>query len=740
MKHSVEVFEVDCPRCTLEYGVTCSAAIGVTGDDKCFNSPGSCQVPLEFGSETMVVRWISNSEELIAHQVNAVPGLLSVDTQPQIIKPGESLGKRERANVSLKDHPHNDYGFDPYIEERGYNPFKQGTFLGKFAARWPNPQGYEARHYLGEYDPESGDFLAGLEVGHYVVDKFKRALGGVQFSIKDALSFTDDEKVLCPVPNNGVLDAVLLVGASSFTLEPAGIGDTYSTSGYGTIGGKEFVSFTRVGDVVTLTGRGLRDSEQKQHDEGSSFQEAAHLTGNVATVLAALLSYTDTPQEYYDSEQQAIWQAEAAEFASEILDGMIAAPTGVGTLINSLMTEMGLDIHTDIYAKKIIMRVLRPLAATGEFSEDNLKAVLPDTDNDSRIDTVYFHFGRINPVEKINEFSNYAGHLLRIDENPYAVINNNTSRIKEIFSLFIPATLQQSASDRALMLVKRYNRLLKMAKGKTTPEFSANLGDIVGMTNRFFQDSRGLPLPSFPMQVVSVEKSPGEHQLTFQEYSFGDFEFEGGRTVSILVNMLNVNLRTLYESAYGTATIPTGTAIVFEGTGTAETDAVMGGSIQGGISVTAGDWPEIADGVTLEIRNVIIAGKGANGGNPSHPNGFDGNKALYTRVPILATNCIIGAGGGGGGAAYYGTGFGNYWVLGNGGAGYLAGSGNTPGTLFEGGEDASGAGDGGDLGAGGGSSGSGPGTFYAGGAAGVAIDGTSYVTQVGCTIYGAEIN
>jgi hypothetical protein len=109
-------------------------------------------------------------------------------------------------------------------------------------------------------------------------------------------------------------------------------------------------------------------------------------------------------------------------------------------------------------------------------------------------------------------------------------------------------------------------------------------------------------------------------------------------------------------------------------------------------------------------------------------------------VPILATNCIIGAGGGGGGAAYYGPGFGDYWVLGNGGAGYLAGSGNTPGTLFEAGEDVSGAGDGGDLGAAGGTSGGGPGTFYPGGAAGVAIDGTSYVTQVGCTIYGAEIN
>lgn len=737
MKHLIEVFELDVPLCALEYGVTCSAELGVTGEYKCFNSPGSCQVPLEFEPETKTIRWVSNSEKFVASQINAIPSLLSVDINPQILKPGESLGKRERCNIALKDHPHNDYGLDPYIEERDYNPFETGLFLAKFSARWPNPVGYQARYSVGEY---TDNFPNDLETAHYVVDKFTRAMGGAQFSLKDALAFSDDKKALCPRPSNGILAADITDTDTSFNLDPPGIGDTYAASGYATIGGKEFVSFTRVDDTITLTGRGLRESDQKAHDEGSTFQQAAHLTGNVADILVQLLGFTETPQDYYDSDQQAKWQAESAEFSSEILEAFIAAPMGVGTLINHLMTEMRLNIWTDLYNKLIEMRVIRPLAPTADFSEDNLKDLMPDTDNDSRIDTVYIHYGRVNPVEKINEFKNYVGHILRVDNNPRQAINQNTPAIKEIYSLFIPSTLRATASDTANLIVKRYNKLLKLAKGKTVPEFAGNLSDVVNVTSLYYQDDRGHRLASNPMQIVSLRKKPGEHEMTFQEFTFGDYEPEGDRPVSILVNTRNVNLRELYELTYGNAPIPDGTAIIFEGTGTSEEDAVMGGSTQ------VGDWPEIANGVTIEIRDVIIAGKGANGGTATHPIGYDGGRALYTRTPITLTRCVVGGGGGGGGAAaYYTGGASPTWVRGSGGAGHTPGGGGqppaqVPASLFTGGSDGSGGGRGGDLGEDGERSAGGPGTFYDGGSAGTAIDGVSFVTKIDCVIYGAEIN
>lgn len=730
MNHTIEVFELDVPSCTLEYGVTCSAQIGVTGEYKCFNSPGSCQVPIEFEPETKTIRWVSNSEAYAAAQINAIPALLSAEVSPQKLKPGESLPKSERCNIALKDHPHNDYGFDPYIDERDYNPFEVGLFLGRFAARWPNPVGYPARYKVGTY---TENFPDDLETAHYVVDKVTRAMGGVQFSLKDALTFSDNKKALCPRPSNGILAADISDVAGSLTLDPPGIGDTYASSGYATIGGKEFVSFTRSGDVITLTGRGLRESDQKAHEEGSTFQQAAHLNGNIATILAQILDFTETPQDYYDSDQQAKWQAEAAEFASEILEAFIAAPTGVETLINHLMTEMALNIWTDVYNKKIEMRKIRPQPAVTDYSEDNLKDLMPDTDNDSRIDTVYIHYGRVNPVEKINEFKNYVGHILRVDDDPKQAINQNTPAIKEIYSIFIPSTLRTTASNTANLIVKRNNKLLKMAMGKTTPEFASNLSDVVNLRSIYYQDDRGFVAPSTPMQIISLRKKPGQHEMTFQENTFGNFEPEGGRTVSILVNHLNVNLRELYNATYGTAEIPAGTAVIFEGTGThAVTDPKMGGSIHLGWSVVDGDWPEIANGVTIEIRNTLILGKGGNGGTSAHPQGYDGSHALYTRTPITLNNVKVGAGGGGGGAANY-TSAGGGWRTGQGGAGYLIG---VPASIPPG----SGGGTGGGWGQPGGSSGGGPGVFYPGGQPGIAVDGYSYLTLIDSEIFGTTVN
>lgn len=272
-----------------------------------------------------------------------------------------------------------------------------------------------------------------------------------------------------------------------------------------------------------------------------------------------------------------------------------------------------------------------------------------------------------------------------------------------------------------------------MAMGKTTPEFAGNLSDVVNLRSIYYQDDRGFVAPSTPMQIVSLRKKPGQHEMTFQENTFGNYEPEDGRPVSILVNTLNVNLRELYNATYGAAEIPAGTAVIFEGLGTQEmTDPKMGGSTHLGWSVTDGDWPEIANGVTIEIRNLLILGKGGNGGTSSHPQGYDGSHALYTRTPITLNNVKVGAGGGGGGAANY-TGVGGGWVTGQGGGGWLRG---VPTFIAPG----SGGGSGGGWGSPGGSSGGGPGVFYPGGQPGIAVDGYSYLTLIDTQIFGATVN
>jgi hypothetical protein len=741
-KHLINIVEIDAPKCVLEYGVTCSAAIGVTdnGMGKCFNLSGTCQVPLEFDpGEIKTIRWCSNSEYFDAAKIAAIPSLVSAEVSPQIIKPGESLGKRERCNIYVADHPHNDFLDDPYPESRDYNAFKQGTYLGKLVARLPNMVGYPLRRYVGEYDKNAVDILDGLEVSHYVVDKVDLGVNGMQIGALDALTFTDDKKALAPVPSNGVLELDMAAsGLLDFTLLPVGIGATYATEGYGSID-KEYFQFTRVGDVITPVARGVKESEEKEHKAGATFQQAAVFSGNCASCLEQLLGYTQTPAEYYDV---ASWQYEALAYASEILDAHISTPTGVESLINRLMVEMGLGIWTDITNKKIKLRVLRSEPAAVYFSESNLADISPSIDNLSRVDTVFFRFGRINPVEKVDEPKNYYGNLLKLDDNAYAAIQGNTAAIREINSVFIPETLRQTASDTAGLIISRYNRLLRSLKAITVPEFSAEVGTIAAVTCRFFQDQLGRTIENVPMQVVSVKKGSAQHELNLIEYNFGDFNFETDFVVSIPVDVYNLNLRDLYESAYGTGPIPTGAVIRFEA------DAgVRAGSLSiASFSVDAGDWPEIAaDGVSVSVHDLAILGKGGDAGGEGVGDP-DGGPALYVRYAIEFVNCTIGGGGGAGSDAHFGPGFGDYWSTGGGGAGFPPGDQGTDGTRtlpddLLGGTTNAGGGFGGVIGGGGSGICTGPSDICTTpGQPGVAIDGVSYVTLTGCSVYGVQIN
>ena len=169
-----------------------------------------------------------------------------------------------------------------------------------------------------------------------------------------------------------------------------------------------------------------------------------------------------------------------------------------------------------------------------------------------------------------------------------------------------------------------------------------------------------------------------------------------------------------------------------------------------------GDWPELAAaGAVVELHELIIAGRGGNGGaDPNNPNGLKGGTALRTRTPLKLINCIIGGGGGGGGAAVghlRTSGALAQLVGGGGGAGSKIGIGSSSGaaTLYEGGRPAAfnayPGGQGGSLGLPGMSGYSGATatisfTGHPGGAPGAAIDGFSFCTLENCTIYGPTGN
>ena len=108
--------------------------------------------------------------------------------------------------------------------------------------------------------------------------------------------------------------------------------------------------------MITFTQRAAYFSDPAEHDEGDVLQVMeSFVSQNVSQILTRLLDYTNTPIEYYNQSQ---WDQQVAIVNSPNLTARIAEPTEVFKLIQDLMKDMALDIHTDVIAKKINMRFL----------------------------------------------------------------------------------------------------------------------------------------------------------------------------------------------------------------------------------------------------------------------------------------------------------------------------------------------------------------------------------------------
>lgn len=132
---SLTFIEIDVDHCANTYGVAPCTASGLT---KCFNSLASCQDRLHFINSPVTLRF-SKSSSHYPLSIDAIPSIKDVSFTPATISLGQDLGQRATLQVTFVDHPDSDTGpaGDPYRTERCYDPYKQGTFWGKFRARYP---------------------------------------------------------------------------------------------------------------------------------------------------------------------------------------------------------------------------------------------------------------------------------------------------------------------------------------------------------------------------------------------------------------------------------------------------------------------------------------------------------------------------------------------------------------------------------------------------------------------------
>jgi hypothetical protein len=136
------VVEIDLPTCANTYGSSpCTAAVGVTGAVKCYNTIRTCQDRPNLVANVTTLRLCMPRQDI---PYDAFPCLTAVATTPGVIDPGRSIGQRGKVTLSAGDFPTGDALLDKYLGDRAYVPFKQGTFWPKLRAAHPQPAGRSA--------------------------------------------------------------------------------------------------------------------------------------------------------------------------------------------------------------------------------------------------------------------------------------------------------------------------------------------------------------------------------------------------------------------------------------------------------------------------------------------------------------------------------------------------------------------------------------------------------------------
>lgn len=755
MEQPVTLIEIDLPFCELTYGIApCEAVLGVTGEKPCFNVIRSCQDRANFTPSAKTLRFCMPSGDVnftkAGQPVVVIPSIDSVTVTPAVVNPGVDIGQRESVRVTFKDHQHSDAGLDKYLTDRPYNPFEQGTFWGKLRARNPSLEGYALRLIRGEY----GQDLDEMTTYAYVVESVTGQAERVSLVAKDVLMLADEKRAQAPRISNGVLAAGISSVDGSATLSPSGIGDAeYPASGKVAIGGKEICAFTRSGDTLTLTVRGDDGTEPDEHDADDLVQLVLEYSAESPSDIIADLLTEYTPGIDPDWIDTSAWQSEVDEYIGRLYSAVIAEPTPVVELLNELIEQVGLIFWWDPISLQLRLQSLRPVTTEARvYSDDQIIASsFKATEQPrSRISEVWTYYGLRNPLEPLDEHRNYKAAIATPDDE--ATEDYAQPAIKKVFSRWIAGNNRAAASRLNAMLLARYRDAPRKFSFSlySTIEESPTLGGGFRVQTWSLQDDTGASA-AVPAQVTSLEPRDDRYVIDALESIFIEQEdLEPVRLIFIDETTLNVNLRDLHDTIYSDPQEYDQIRCVIS-------PGAKVGSSTVNPSFIVGDWPDFVD-ITIEL-NGPIKGRGGQGGLAGN-NGFGGGTALYTRYPVTVVNnsVIGGGGGGGGGGAIVELGFpepDSHGGGGGGGAGIEVGAGarntslvggggdGTETTGGAGGSDVSGGGSGGDLGqAGGNGLGGGgvvpPGT---GGAAGIAVDGESFVTYgTEGTIVGARVN
>jgi len=422
----VGILEIDVEMCSNVYGDAattglCRAVLnaqnfdGIFFADKCYNGFKTCQDKANFAAQVQTLRFIEGLGDIPTNfhgDPSGIPSVIpdSANPTPATITQGRGIGAAATFGIKLRDHPHDDVGLDPYVDERAYDPLDQGTYWGKMLAR-AHLEHRPMRWRVGYLDTE--DDLSTFRTHNYQIEKIAGpdAKGEVVITGRDHLKlagagFARNEPSLCPLPIDVTLASDIIAASTSFTVSD---GAELISNNTVRINDELIDIGTVTGDTVIIVSRGVGGSEQDDHSIDDNVQNCqVYSNTNVVDIVTHLianftpLNASEIPADRW-LEQKTTW------LTFYNLTRYISEPTAVETLIAELSITCLFDLWRDEENNTIELRAISPGASGQLYPRINeLEHIIDgslriEQKIDEQVTRLLFSYGQENQTDSSDE-------------------------------------------------------------------------------------------------------------------------------------------------------------------------------------------------------------------------------------------------------------------------------------------------------------------------------------------------
>lgn len=515
--------------CTLKMDY-CSLVAGVgactateTGDAKCFNTRATCNDSVNFTKTTKEYKFCQPRSS-IPKGVNMFPVIKgNIQKSSTSITAGAGLGKRAVVKIDLNDFAHHDRGIDPYVDERSYDPYERGTFWGKFLTR--NPY-YEGREITIDYGyigiPFSVDDFESQTFD--IVDMSGVNNSFITVTAKDVLVRTYEQKAQYPPANTGELLSDITDIATTATLSPTGIGNSeYPASGTLVIG-KEVISFTRSGDILTFTAREQWGTTKKEHGAGDTVQLCITWDSiSIIDVLDELLvTGSNLPSSYIPTADW-IYERDLWMINSNV-KGILIKPEPVNKIIAELSECFMFDLWWDGITSSVNLKALSPDPVGQSINTLNEEqhivkgSVKIERNSKNRFTEVRVYYNKIDFSEP-NKIEQFASTRISADASRAGSNRYNGNSIKTIMCRWFD--LSSSAVFLAGRLLARFSDTPEIITFKLSQKDynKVSMAERLSIDSWQFQDATGNN-DTRTYQVIEIDEGANSgHDFTVKAFS-----------------------------------------------------------------------------------------------------------------------------------------------------------------------------------------------------------------------------